>query len=359
MKYKPDFEQLNRLTDKGFLRKVENGDLVLYNYTNKCTYDRKWNEHTLNARGTIYNKLTGDIVAYAFPKFFNFGELSVSKQRNILKQKDFSISEKVDGSLGICYFHNNKWNVNTRGSFDSDQAIEATKMLDNYNFNSIPSYLTILCEIIYPENKIIVDYGSDRKLVLLGAYNILTREEVFGDALRQYTKLSGLEISRQYKFYSIEELIKKQDILTKQEEGFVVRLKDGYRIKFKSKKYLELAKMASNITPLCFWRKMKNGCVDASWLSLIPEEFREAADKIQNELESKYRKIHSEIKKSLIALEYIYGPNYDIFKKYIGINQRLFKYSGGLFLLIDKKYDKLDSYILKQFRPKGNEMGEA
>ena len=179
MKYNPDFKMLDQYSSEGFLKKVISpcGNLVLYNYTDKCTYEKKWNKHTLNSRGTVYEISTGNRIACAFPKFFNFGELAVSRQRNLLKQREFTAFEKFDGSCGIIYFYNGKWNVNTRGSFISDQAIKAEEMLGNYYIESLNKDITYIVEIIYPENRIIVDYKSEEKLVILAAFYTESGEE--------------------------------------------------------------------------------------------------------------------------------------------------------------------------------------
>ena len=111
------------------------GRLVLFDYTEKCQFSKAWDEITLNARGTVYELATGEVVARAFPKFFNFSELSEEKQSQLLSQK-FTVAEKMDGSLGIVYFYDGEWRVNTRGSFVSDQAVkglELLKKLDTYN----------------------------------------------------------------------------------------------------------------------------------------------------------------------------------------------------------------------------------
>jgi len=85
--YKPDFKQLDKLTEEGYLRKVISpcGKLCLYNYTDKTTYEKKWNKHTLNARGTVYEIETGKVIARAFPKFFNFEKESGSMIRGAIK----------------------------------------------------------------------------------------------------------------------------------------------------------------------------------------------------------------------------------------------------------------------------------
>lgn len=101
-----NFIALDRLAGEGYINKVLQDDLVLYNYTVKCVYDGHWNKHTISARGTVYNVNTGEVVAQAFPKFFNFSELPASQARNLLKRTDFSVREKMDGILGIIYFYN-------------------------------------------------------------------------------------------------------------------------------------------------------------------------------------------------------------------------------------------------------------
>ena len=143
--YKPNFEELDLLTNRGLLRKVTSscGNLVLYNYTDQCTFERLWNEHTINSRGTVYEVSTGKLVARAFPKFFNFSELSENKQKEILNSKYFNTYEKLDGSLGIIYFYDGEWRVNTRGSFSSDQAIKGKELLDKLDTSQLFKELTI------------------------------------------------------------------------------------------------------------------------------------------------------------------------------------------------------------------------
>ena len=124
-----DFNKLLEYIHKGYIKKITSpcGRLFLLNYTDKCTYERLWNNCTLNSRGHVYETQTNKRIAIAMKKFFNFEELSVSKQRNLFKQTEFEVTEKVDGSLGIIYYYDGEWRVNTRGSFNSEQAIEAKK----------------------------------------------------------------------------------------------------------------------------------------------------------------------------------------------------------------------------------------
>lgn len=360
-KYEPDFKQLDKLTKEGFIRKVISpcGRLFLYNYTDKCTYEKKWNKHTLNARGTVYEVETGNVVAMAFPKFFNFGELSVSQQRNLLKQTDFQSFEKFDGSFGLVFNYKGEWMCTTRGSFTSDQALKAAQMLkEKYNgLKQVPEWLNLRVEIIYPENRIIVDYGDREALVLLSVYDLGTNSEI---SLGNSYLFSNMENCRKHVFGTIDQLIEAQSKLGKMEEGFVVRFANGFRCKFKSAAYLKIARIISNMTPLAFWKAMTNGKVSPSVLEEIPEEFREASDKIQSGLRLAYFKVSNEIQEDYhYAVESIGGINsIEESRKDLGIFIQLhgkeMKHPGAIFPKLLNK--GLEKYIMKEIRPKGNEI---
>ena len=109
MMIKYDLGLFNKYTEEKLLRKAVSGDglLVQYNYTDICIYLNKWEYATLFNRGNIYEKDSGRIIARAFPKFFNFEQLSDDLQEKYLKENQYTIYEKVDGCLGILYYYNN------------------------------------------------------------------------------------------------------------------------------------------------------------------------------------------------------------------------------------------------------------
>lgn len=360
------FTLLDEYSEQGYLRKVISPceNLVLYNYTDKCTFDKKWNSTTLNARGTVYERSTGKVVAQAFPKFFNFEELETSKSRNLLKRTDFKVYEKMDGSLGVIYYYNGVWNINTRGSFTSDQATEATKMLSNYRLDRLPKDMTLLVEIIYPENKIILDYGNERKLILLGAYQggIDLDPELF-----DLGKLLEMETPVVHQFETIDQLIETQLNLDAKHEGFVVRFRDGYRVKFKSKEYLKIARILSNCSPLTFWESMKNGKVDQQLLIQIPEEFRPEQDSIVEYLENAYVTVDQEITDMMGIIGALVDPmsftEPSEYYKQVGLLLKekpdLFKHSSAVFAVLRDLTEVKNKYIMKYIRPVGNVMEES
>lgn len=48
----------------------ENPDVRIFNYTQTCQFDKKWDEVTMQCRGLIMNIKTGEILARPFPNFF-------------------------------------------------------------------------------------------------------------------------------------------------------------------------------------------------------------------------------------------------------------------------------------------------
>lgn len=337
----------------GLIRRVDNGPLTLYNYTDKCTYDRAWDEYTMRARGIIFERETGKLVALPFGKFFNLGEHESTALPKIPANERYNIWEKMDGSLGIVYHYEGKWNVATRGSFTSPQAIEGQKILqEKYDTRIFLESNTYLVEIIYPENKIIVDYGSARRLVLLGS-----RSRVLQDFYANYNYLemmsrgSGMPLC-QRRFMSIAECVMLQKCLPKNEEGFVVEFDSGFRVKIKGDEYLKAAKIMSNMTPLAFYEVMTaNGKVDTKYLMSIPEEYRPIWEPMVKALEKKYDEVY---RAALIEFERLNMTD----PREIGIALKdfphRFKYGQMFFPILKRQYDRLHKMIMAEIRPTGN-----
>lgn len=350
MKY--DIGIFELLVKEGLVRKSEKDDLVLYGYTDKCTFERAWNEYTRAARGLILNKNTGEVVAKPFPKFFNLGEMEDVALKNLPK-KPYTVTEKVDGSLGIVFKHNGKWQVATRGSFYSDQSIVANELLKNYKIDVISGDFTLLVEIVYPENKIIVNYGEERKLVLLAAYDRTNGVE-YTKVVDAISDITGIPKAKTYN-YTIEEMIELQKTLPKDQEGFVVRFEDGLRVKIKGHEYLRIAKIISELSPISCWEVMKEGKVSTFYISQLPEELKGEFQPIIDKLESQYSTVMAEIKKDLAIL-----PTQETSKearKIIGLfikEPTRVKHKSAMFPSVLKEYAILEKYVMNYIRPNAN-----
>lgn len=341
---------------KGLLREVVSpcGKLVLYNYTDHCTYKKDWDEYTLASRGLIFEIETGKCVARPFPKFFNLGEHNSTFLFN-LPNEPYAVMEKVDGSLGIIYYYEDRWNVATRGSFASDQSREATKMLENYSTGGLRKTYTYLCEIIYPENKIIVNYGNDRKLVLLGARHTETGVYQNDMKLSEISSDVGFSQVSQYTLI-IEEAINLQKTLPKDNEGFVIEFESGFRVKIKGDEYLKIAKIMAHMTPLAFWEVMMKGKVPESYLAQIPEELRSEWEPIVRSLENTYSETYRIIRWELNRVENVDFRNFKDVGIYIKNNPGYFTHPELVWPILRDNYQSLDRAIMSIIKPKGNEL---
>ena len=257
---------LNKYHNQGLLYRQVHPTLPLtiWNYTEEVQYGEKWDELTLSARGLVTDEF-GTIVARPFKKFFNMEE-----GRHTPTQ-DFEVFEKVDGSLGIVFKYKGEWMIATRGSFTSDQAIKGKEMLDRLKMDKVPHNLTYLFEIVYPENRIVVDYGDQEKLVLLGAIEVGSGLEVSRHTLEYFASEIGSEISKSYdgiKDYSV-----LKDMVKDNEEGFIVRFSNGDRMKVKGQEYLRLHKIMTNLSTTAVWEVLSNGGNFEDLLKDVPDEF--------------------------------------------------------------------------------------
>src|SRR5882762_5876407 len=156
--------------ESGYVRVQQHPTLpfCIANYTEKAQYESAWTPVTRQCRGLIYDD-EHNVIARPYPKFFNYGD-------ELAGQLDLDapaiVTDKLDGSLGISYPTPDGLAVATRGSFASEQAKRATQILrDKYpGFQKASAALsaTFLWEIVYPENRIVVDYGDTEDLILHG-----------------------------------------------------------------------------------------------------------------------------------------------------------------------------------------------
>lgn len=169
-------DRLGRDIADGYVRVGNHPDLPLniLCYESKAMIDQYWTHEVRLSRGLIYNPIDLTVVARSFEKFFNQEETHAPY---IPPNTPVKLYDKIDGSLGIVYpTEGGKYAVATKGSFTSPQAIRGTEIWrrDFEGRFRPPKNLTILVEIVYPENRIVLDYGDQEKLILLGAVDITT-----------------------------------------------------------------------------------------------------------------------------------------------------------------------------------------
>lgn len=253
----------------GYVTVRKEGDLLIFNYNTMAQYEARWNYFESVSRGLIINSKTGEMVARPFDKFFNWFEGGRQASGHIV-----SVTEKVDGSIGILYRTPGGYRIATRGHFSSKQAEWATKFLnDFYDLTGLADELTLMFEIIYPDNRVIVDYGSREDLVLLAARNRFTGDyqPTFPD-VHDLAQRYGFSLPKTYSFNDVTEIIAKAGAIDTSEEGYVVEFSDGSRFKFKGDRYLELQRLVVSLTFKNVLKAMESGSLDQI-IELIPDEF--------------------------------------------------------------------------------------
>lgn len=274
--------ELVREEAEGFVRSNEHPDdseMWILNYTEKAAFDGHWNNVTLNTRGLIVDPFC-DIIARPFPKFFNFSQPGCPE---IDLDEPAVVTDKMDGSLGILYREKltGRLAIATRGSFTSDQAIHATELLrTKYKGFQPSSGWTYLFEIIYPENRIVCDYGDRDELVLLGAVHIETGESVdsdWSDWLGWYGPVAEV-----LPYTSMREALEADARSGK--EGVVVHLLDSdVRVKIKQEDYIRLHRIVTGLNARSVWQAMVDGKFD-ELLEMVPDEFHDFVRDVESDI---------------------------------------------------------------------------
>lgn len=275
--------------DLGYIGVQKHPDypLWIYNYTNQCMFDGYWNEATIQCRGLIVDE-NKNVVALPFKKFFSDNQLQ-SLGYKIPLDMSFEVYDKADGSLGILYqIPSGEFAIATRGSFTSDQAMEANKIFyekgyNEYDFNHNWTYLF---EIIYPGNRIVIDYGKTRDLFLLAIIDKATgidiplpnQNEVPFPIIKKYDGIKD--------FSKILDNFK--DIPGTEFEGFVVKFESGFRVKLKTENYKLLHKIFTGMSERRIWEVLSEGGDLKEILEVCPDEFHRWAKQVEVDLRMSY-----------------------------------------------------------------------
>jgi RNA ligase len=276
----------------------EDDNIVILNYTEQTTFERRWNEQTMSARGLILDLTyaTNNGIVYIlsepFDKFFNYGE-NLDYEKDIDFSKIESAMEKMDGSMGTSYFFNDELRFATRGSFISEQAIKATEIWrKKYSHKNVLSnayiYMpsTIIVEIIYPENRIVVNYDGMEDLVLLGIRTITDEFPTmdYGYAmLEQLAKWIDMPMAKQYSL-TLEEMLDKKKSLPANDEGWVLKFTNGKRLKIKGDEYIKIHKVIHGLSDKAKVQAWQEGRMK-EYVMMLPEEFRPELEKFADDLD--------------------------------------------------------------------------
>ena len=318
-------------------------DLWILNYSPKTQSKKFWDIYTLSCRGLIVDK-EGEIISRPFQKFKNFEEHDPSE---IDMSKPFEIFEKMDGSLISLFYYplRREWIVASRGSFISEQSIEARKLIDWSKIDELNKNYTYLFEYISPENRIVVDYGKRRELVLLTTVQTKTGVEMSNDYLvNEYSKY--FTVVKKYRIDNINDLKQLKELEEDNREGFVVRFSNGFRVKVKFSEYIRLHGILTNVSNLSVWEHLKENYNFDELLDRVPDEFYDWVKKTSNKLQMDFNEIE---RKSLLEFVRIYHINQITERAKFAEHAKLSEYRSILFMLYDRR--SYNNIIWKMVRP--------
>jgi len=320
---KLDLNSIEQLVLNRYLTKNlhPSGELFIYNYTDKTAYDNYWNDETLQCRGLITDK-EGNIVARPFAKFFN-----LEAYQGNLPIGTFDVYEKLDGSLGILYFYNNMPFIATKGTFVSPQAQRANEMLYSIYKESIAlldKNLTYLFEIVYPENRIVVNYGDQAFLTLLAVIETESGKEL---PLNDFSHLGFPLVERIDQLKDMETIIKLNE---NNREGFVIHFASGLRIKFKFEDYVKLHSIITQVTKKKIWKVLKENKSFDEFIENIPDELFKWIKNTESSLREEYKKIEEE---AWLDLKKVLAP----YRKDIAMAIQKYKHIHVMFSMLDNK----------------------
>lgn len=240
--------------------------LLIYNYTESCVYAGNWTPETLACRGLIVDESTGAVVARPYRKFFNHDQPGAPQLR---LDAPAAITDKADGSLGVVYPTGDGYAVATRGSFSSAQARHATAVLRSRYPDFIPPPgHTVLVEIVYPANRIVLDYGALDDLVLLGTVETATGRSHGPEAVGDWP---GPVVER-LPYRTLAEALAAPPRPGR--EGLVVHWPDtDTRVKIKYPEYLQLHRLVFGLNARAVWDRLVTNSDLAALVEPLPDEF--------------------------------------------------------------------------------------
>ena len=287
-----DMDKCYELKKNGFLQMKKHLEYPLYilNYTSKTQYKQQWCKELVHARGLIVTE-DGEIIARPLPKFFNHHEIT---EMGELQKQHYELFKKMDGSLVIMFYYKDEFIFCTRGSFISQQALKAKEIFKKkYMDEDVNKECTYCFEVIYPQNKIVVDYGLLEDLFLISILHTKTGKNVNIDQAGfntvQKIATNGLCYTEWIQHNVVNE------------EGYVMRfIADNLRIKIKFANYVQKHKgKYLNIERIK--QSMKN--MQTINLDTIPDECYDEVKESINKMEELFKMKENEVLKEYVKIQ--------------------------------------------------------
>lgn len=344
-----DLAEMEREIAAGYINRrfhPEFPELATVGYSDSCQFDRHWSETCKALRGVIYDTRTGEVLARPFHKFFNHSDESQVEE---FSPDTFIMGawDKADGSLGIQYVRpDGKVAIATRGSFESDQAIHATELINSPRYNKFRlshaenTGFTFLWEIVYPTNRIVLNYGERDELIFIGT---IWNED---GAFLPPGPDPDVPVVQNMEAYTLGQVLEIPP--RENAEGVVVWLDSLTAIKIKQADYVALHRIVSSLNLKEVWRQLSAGTF-REFAEALPDEFHQWARDTSAVLMDQYRAVENQVLVAWDEVAWAYAEdNRRVFAEEAKKHGPLARY---LFLMYDEK--DIESAIWKTLEPRG------
>jgi RNA ligase len=208
-----------------------------------------------------------------------------------------------------------------------------------------------LVEIIYPENRIVCDYGDDESLVALTMISNVSGKELDYSSLILVCEVVGFPVVKRYD--GINDYKTLKSIIKSNQEGFVIRFRNGFRMKIKGEEYVRLHRILTGFSNINIWEILKNGEDINEYLDSVPDEFDKWVKNVVKNLRYTYFQISENVGKTFDY--YMYGKYNDkepvtdrkVFAEWVMTQDNFLQ--PILFKMFDKK--DYSSYIWMKIKP--------
>ena len=328
-----DFDAIRSEVEAGYISEQRHATAPfrILNYTQRAQFDWRWNPQTMQCRGLIVDD-DDRVVSRPFTKFFSYEQLN-----GLVPHEPFEAYEKLDGSLGVLYRVDGDARIASRGSFVSDQAKRATEIYrQKYSGVVLDDRMTYIFEIIFPENRIVVNYGDLEDVILLAVIETET-------GLEQPLPDIGLRVVKRYDgILEFDELLSQQDATR---EGFVVRFASGQRVKIKFEEYKRLHKLLTGVSAKHIWEALRSGDDLGQFVDRVPDEYFQWLRRTEQELRSQFAVIDTRAK-----CEFAAAPAFAT-RKDAAIHFQRCEFPSVMFAMLDRK--QYADQIWRMVRPVG------
>lgn len=217
----------------------------------------------IEARGIMFlvdeNRNFIRLVCRPLMKFFNFMENPDTTGLDL--SKTALIYDKADGTMLATYMHKGEMRFKTRKMLETKQISDAEEYLRSHRYLYTLLYdlthigLTVICEWVAPDNRIVLEY-KEPKLIVLAIRGLFNGEEASiemfrGNPILEDYLAKKIQPVDDLKLFLENKLPTLEDI-----EGCVAIMEDGKRVKFKTD-----------------WYQLRHGTID---IILTPKRLFEA-----------------------------------------------------------------------------------